>query len=733
MSDPADDLTDEASIDATDPIVRRAHRRWRKCAEWEATARSNWIDDYKFSNGDARNNYQWPTDLYEMRGSKPSLTVNEANEKCLLIINEAKQNKAGVKYRPVGGGATAESAEVYEGIYRHIANISNAQMAQGMAIDFQVRAGLGFTVIESDYISPNPKPGPEAFNQEIYIRSVDDPMSVMLDCDAKEPDGSDSRFGFIFTDRPKDEVIEKYPHLENKVATANAVDGADAGWIREDHVREALYYEVSEDRDELLGDDSGTTIFASQVPPKLQKQWEAEHEARGTHLKRRDIIRKSVKSHLIIGNDLIKTTDIPGTSVPIIPWCGRITVIDRIMDRAGHTRALISPQQMMNYNWSASVEFGALQSKVPWLVPVAAIGDYMTYYESANTENHAFMPWVHRDEEGRNIPKPERTQPPTTSPVYLEGIQMARQFMDAASGQFEATRGEQGNERSGKAINERQRMGDRATYHFTDSQALAVRRQGAIIKEWIPVILDTARVQRIVAADGTESDVQIDPDAAEAHHTKAIGDAIQRIFNPNIGSYEVVSDTGPDYATERQEAFNAITQILTQAPELINKIGDLLFKVADFPLADEIAERLKPGMSPEAQQAITALQTQLQKQNKTLGDTMQLLSEQSIKIKQRDSSAEVNEFKADTDRTKMLLDAATKVDPAMAMEMIREMAQQAVRQAMQDNLGPVRLVSDDGLDAAANGAPQGDDAAIPPAHIPTATQSAGVTGSAVDG
>jgi hypothetical protein len=306
---------------------------------------------------------------------------------------------------------------------------------------------------------------------------------------------------------------------------------------------------------------------------------------------------------------------------------------------------------------------------------------------------------------------------------------MAKQFMQSSSGQFEAMMGEPGNERSGKAINERQRMGDRATYHFIDTQGMAKRREGQIIKEWIPVIYDTARVAKIIGADGSEQEVQIDPSAQDAHSVKAMGDAIQRIFNPRIGTYEVISDVGPDYATQRQEAFDAISEVLVRAPELVAKIGDLLFKSADFPLADEIAERLKPGMAPEAQQAISALQVQLAKQNKTLGDTMQLLSEQSIKIKQRDSSSEVNEFKADTDRAKMLLDASAKVDPALTVEMIREMAQAAIKQALQDNLGPVRLVNDAGLSVSP--APT-DQAGIPPAHLPTPDQSAGVSTSQVN-
>lgn len=720
MADTDDnDPSNDSAIDATDPVVRRAHRRFRRCQAWESQARQNWTMDYKFANGDEYNNYQWPVDLYESRGSRPSLTVNEVRTHNDHIINDAAQNKASVKYRPTAGEATAESAEVYEGLYRHISNISNAQMAQGQAIKFQVDAGMGFTIIDTDYVEASPIPGPDSFNQEIYIRSVDDPLCVMLDCDAQEPDGSDARFGFKFTDRPKDEVIEEYPDLKNKLATANAVDGEAAGWVREDHVRQCVYYEVTEDKDELLGDDTGTVTFASVVPAPLRKQWEAEHEARGSKLKSRPIIRKSVKSHLIIGNDLVTTTDLPGTSVPIVPWYGRITVIDQMLDRKGHTRSMISAQRMENYNWSASVEFGALQSKSPWVIPAIGVGDYMTYWSTANVENHSFLPWVHRDEEGREIPEPRRADPPTSAPVYMEGVQLARQFMQASSGQYEAMMGEKGNERSGKAINERQRMGDRATYHFVDAQALAIRRQGVIIKEWIPVIYDTARTAKILGEDGMESEVQIDPDSPAAHHVKQIGDAIQRIFNPRLGSYEVVSDVGPDYATQRQEAFNAIVQILTQAPELINKIGDLLFRVADFPLADEMAERLKPGLAPEAQDAITKLQEQLQNKNRLLGEAMQSLTEERLKLKARDSASVVDEFKADTDRAKMLLDAATKVDPAAAMEMIHAMAREAVQQAMQDNLGPVRMAGSENLQVrAAGGDLPGATGAIPANGVP---------------
>lgn len=674
------DLNDVDSINAPGPIVRRAHRRWRLCRDYNATATTNWLNDYKFANGDTYNNHQWPAAVYGDRGDRPSLTVNEVRQHNLHIINEARQNKAQVKYRPTGGDATEEAAEVYEGMYRHMSNISNAQLAQGIAISFQVQAGLGWTLIEAAFKDANPKPDFTALEQEIFIRAINNPLQAMIDSDCQQVDGSDARYGFVFSDRPKDEVEEEYPKLKGKLSVQNAVDGQDSGWIREHHVRECRYYEVTEDKDELLMDAAGTVVFASQATPSLIRAWEAEAEANETPLRRRPVIRKAVKCHLIIGNDLIETTDIPGTMVPLIPWVGEITVIDNILDRKGHTRALISAQQMENYNWSASVEFGALQSKTPYVGPAEAIEGYETYWYTANTVNHAFLPWKHVDANGNPIPPPQRQQPPTGAPVYMEGIVAARQFIQAASGQYDAELGRPGNEKSGKAIQERQRAGATATYHFTDNQALSIRRQGVIIKEWIPIIYDTKRVAKILSINGDEGEVTIDPDAQKAHEMRGV----ERIFNPMIGSYEVVSDTGPDYATQRQEAFNAIVQILTQAPQLIDRIGDLLFKVADFRLADEIAERLKPGLPPQAQAAIAALQEQLAKGNKLLGETMAALVEERTKSRNDENEAVVKAFDADTKRLAVVKDMIPMDPEAMAL-LVRE----TVAQALQDNLGPI--------------------------------------------
>src|ERR1700678_4553353 len=70
-------------------------------------------------------------------------------------------------------------------------------------------------------------------------------------------------------------------------------------------------------------------------------------------------------------------------------------------------------------------------------------------------------------------------------------------------------------------------------------------------------------------------------------------EAIRLAFNPSIGEYEFVSDDAPDFATQRQEAWNFLSLTLQQNASLAGVIGDLLFRYGDFEGSDKIAERLE--------------------------------------------------------------------------------------------------------------------------------------------
>src|ERR1019366_5184468 len=107
------------------------------------------VDDTKFVNGDSENLWQWPDSVRQSRGigtrdERPCLTINKTAQHCLQIENDARQNKTSIKVHPTGNEATYEAAQVFEGIFRHIEYISDAQSAYAMATRHQVEGGIGY-------------------------------------------------------------------------------------------------------------------------------------------------------------------------------------------------------------------------------------------------------------------------------------------------------------------------------------------------------------------------------------------------------------------------------------------------------------------------------------------------------------------------------------------------------------------------------------------------------------
>jgi hypothetical protein len=671
-------------------IVTEAQKRFKRCETWESVARKRWIEDEKFVNGDSDNMYQWPSELRTARGiggpdERPCLTINKTEQHCLQIINDARQNKTAIKFRPVGGGATYEAAQVIDGLVRHIEYISDAQSAYATATRHQVQSGLGYLRVVTEYAAP------DSFDQEIYIRRVKNPLNVYVDPDFAEADGSDMRFAFVFTDVPRDEFEARYPKAEGTDTTLNNTEDWSANWMTADHVRVAEYFRRSEKTDTLyhLKDpESGESKFirASDVETKhphlkaVIKELAADPET-----KSRKITEHRVEWFKIAGHKIIERRDWPGSYIPIIRIPGQETVIDGELDRKGHVRALKDPQRMLNYNASGQVEVVALQTKTPWKAPVAAIEGYQTYWETANVQNYSVLPWNHVDDAGNPIPAPERTDPPQASNAFQIGMETAEKHMMMASGQYQADFGANGNERSGVAIEKRQRQGSTATYHFIDHLAMALRFTGKIILDLIPKIYDTKRVLKIMAEDGSSSDVLLDPAAAQGYleqQQKNADTAKQVIFNPNVGRYDVTSDVGPDYQTRRQESFTALSQIAGSNQELMLIIGDLLFKSADFEYADEIAERLERMVPAEAKgdgpnPQVVHLQAQLNSQGELLNTLSRKLQEKELalqdkraKIAEGAEQKVIDAYKAETDRLGALKDMLA-ADPEGVLMLVR--------------------------------------------------------------
>lgn len=674
----------DAKTQTDDQIIAEAKKRFTRSQDWESVARAYALADSKFANGDTYNKYQWGDKDIKDRAERPCLTNNKIRQHNLHIVNDARQHKAAIKVTPTGQGASYEAAEIMAAVIRRIEYQSKAMDAYSTAIYHQVESGIGYCRVTTDYA------GSDSFEQEIYIKRIRDPRTVYLDPDAHEYDKGDMRFAFIFTDTPRKLFEAKYPDADPD--SAPPLDNSDP-WNTPDTVREAEYWRRSEVQDKLHLLAGGQTVLESSLPPGIKAALQIE--------KSRDVVKDNVEWFRLAGGKIVDRKEWAGKYIPIVPFIGEEVVIDGKMDRRGHTRALIDAQKMYNYWGSAATEHVALQGKSPYIAPARSIEGLETYWDTANTENHAFLPYNDRDlDTGVEIARPERSPAPVMAQAYLQGMETARQDMMMVSGQYQAEMGAPGNERSGVAIQQRQREGDTATYHYIDNQAKGIRQIGRIILDLIPHIYDVARVMKVMAEDGTQSDVHMDPNAPAAHQqvgpdgqpmTPPQAEAMQAdpdspdptvIFNPTVGTYDIEADVGPQFGTQREEAFNAIQQIIQASPDLVHTVGDLLFKSADFPLADELAERLKRGVPPQllggpppaVMQAQQALQTMQQHAHDTLGQADAEIADLKKQLADRTEEQSREMYRAETDRMK----AVGSIDPEALRPVVRELVSQAL-------------------------------------------------------
>jgi len=696
-----------------DKIVKEAKKRFELCESWESHARAMFIEDMKFAHGDADNQYQWPNEMLRARDvdQKPTLTINKVRQHCLQIINDAKQNKPGVVVHPTTDDASYEAAQVFEDVVRYIERESRAEQAYDKASENQVYGGIGYVRVVAAYSDG------ASFDQELRIKAVPDALTVYLDPDAKEADKSDMRFAFVFDDMPKDRFKQKYPGYAESVSTM-PLSIAD-GWIGENHVRVAEYWRVATKDDELytfIDPDSQqrVTIAESACDKEMLDQVK-----RQPTLRKRPLQVETIECFLIAADQIIERSTWLGKWIPIVAAVGEETVIEGVLDRKGHTRYLKDPQRMYNYHSSAATEAVALQTKTPFVAPAAAIEGFEEYWQDANKENLAYLPYNHIDSNGEEIPPPKRNDPAVMPTAMVKGMEIAQTEMMMASGQYQSQFGENENATSGKAINERQRQGDNATYHFVDNHAVMIRQVGRILVDAIPKYYDTPRVLLIRGQNGSKRMMRIDPNAKQSMAEAPDNDSVDIIFNPAIGKYAVDADVGPGYATRRQEAWNAITQILAQNKELTNVLGDILFRNADFPNADEIAERLArlvpahakgDAPPPEVQQ----MQAQLQQ----LSDQMQKLMEQMAIDKLKLTSKEVQDSVAIMDAQTRRLVAEGNAGPYVTQDQVQPLIVQSIMQMLSQK------PPQDG-----QGAPGPSDVApqLPPPPASAAAQPQGMT------
>ena len=624
-------------------------------------SREDELDDLRFRAASPDNQWQWPADVLATRGSiqgqtinaRPCLTINKLPQHVLQVTNDQRQNRPSGKVIPADDKADIEVAEIYNGLVRHIEYISDADVAYDTACDNQVTFGEGYFRILTEYCDDS------SFEQDLRIGRIRDSFSVYMDPTIQDPCGSDAEWCFINQEITKDVYEREFPDAAPLSSLAYGVgDGQLNAWINQDTVRIAEYFYIKHEAKKLNQYHGGIIAMAGSPEAK-------QAELMGLKpIKTRDVDVRTVKWCKTNGFEVLEERDWAGKYIPVIRVIGNEFEIDGRMYVSGLVRNAKDAQRMYNYWVSQEAEMLALAPKAPFIGYGGQFEGYEAQWKTANINNWPYLevnPDV-TDGQGGPLPLPARSQPPMASSGLLQAKAGAADDIKSSTGQYDSSLGATSNERSGRAILAREKQADTGTYHYVDNLARAIRYATRQLVDLIPKIYDTQRIARIIGIDGETDQAMIDP--TQPMPVKKIQDeagiVIKKIYNPNVGKYDVAVSTGPSYMTKRQESLDAMSQLLQGNPQLWAVAGDLFIKHMDWPGAQEMAKRFAKTIDPKllsdeddpalqaANQQMQAMGQEMEQMHQMLKNVGQSMEAQDLKIKQFDS--EVKAYDAETKR-----------------------------------------------------------------------------------
>lgn len=633
-------------------LLEQARTRYSLVVEAERKIRDEAREDLRFLAGE-----QWDmATLHERKSNgRPALTINKLPVFVRQVSNEARQNSASVKINAVGQ-EDYDTAQVMQGLIRHIEYSSNADVIYQTALDQAVSCGFGVFRITTDYCDDS------TFDQEIKVEAVPDQFSVWFDCYAKEFDRSDSDWAFVTKRYSKDEFKRRWPNAE---ATSVNLDqehpACREGWIKDDSVLVAEYWYVKIRKRRLIYLQTGEMGFEDEFTVK---------PAPGEIVRVREVDERHVRCATLNGVEVLEDQEWPGKWIPLVPVYGAEMIIDNERRLFSLIRFARDPQSLYNYYKTAQAEAIALSPKAPYIAAEGQIEGHEDHWKLANIKNYAVLTYKPKEIGGTIVPPPQRNQYEPPIQALSLGAMQASDDMKATMGIYDAGLGARSNETSGIAIMKRQNESDTANYHFIDNLTRAQRQAGRIMLDLVPKIYDTERQVNIVGEDDRAKVVKVNAQQIDAYGNPA---GVKNDFNH--GKYDATVTTGPSYTTKRAEAFTVLTNLAQAYPQLMQIAGDLIMRNADVPGGDQIANRMAKTMPPElvadtgdkVPPAALSKINQLQQQNTLLVQELQKATA-DIEKQQRDNESK-ERIAAMNNRTDLII-AQAKLNSQEAVELL---------------------------------------------------------------
>lgn len=578
-----------------------AKKRFELAWEAERDQREEAFDDLQFCHVEEA---QWDDYTRTLRKNRPQYSINRLKVVVNQLVGDMRQSQISSKVRPVAGEATTEMANMLNGLIRNIENDSGFDFIKTVAYKEAATGGFGAWQIVTEWNDE------DSFDQSIKYKPIHSATtSVYFDPASRDECHRDAMFCFVTDEISKDEFKNLYGD-EVPVSSLSTEDHDSVKILQDRDTIKVADYWVKEPYTKTVGYFSDGTV--KEIDADLKARLDELAEMGITVVRERKVRSHKVVHYKMSGDRFIDgPNEWAGKHIPIVPLYGYDIWIEGQHYYHGVVRFAKDAQRIYNYTTSAKIEAAARAPQDPWMVTPRMIKGFEQQWQNFPNSNDFALP-VNPDP---MVPGglPTRLGAPAMNNALIEQTHQADQDIQATTGKFSQTLGDNPRNQSGKALGIQREQGDLGTYEMSDNLARSVRYSTEILLDLIPKIYGQARVERILHEDGESEMVAFNQPVLD----EETGEIVLIENDITLGKYDVVADIGPSYKSKRTEAADTIAYVMQTSPDMAPYLLDLLAKNMDFPLAPELEKRMRKRMLGEGiiepnEQEAKAMQQKMQ-------------------------------------------------------------------------------------------------------------------------
>ena len=685
----------DSDVSEMSPELQKRHQAaldgFKASASFFEPQRTREVEDLRFVDFDD----QWDAEVRANRAGgqavnglpptppRPTLTINQLRAPCQQVANQRRSAKLALNFAPKGSGASQDVAEIFEDIVRALQQESRASIARNWAADRAEKCGTGWYRIDTEYCEDDPTDKAAFNDQEIVWRRILNQASVYPDPTAQEPDFSDGKRWYVTQDLPYAEYKRKYP--TSKLASCDAgeligIGDAQPKWVfpttptadSDDEanqiIRIAEVWEVVETERTRVGSSKGEAV------------WEDEaNEPVDSSLRRVVRDRKVYQSIINAVEYLSEPQEWNGKYVPLIPCVGEESNVNGERRWTGIVRPGRDAAVSYNVMRSAQVETIGLATKAPYVGYFETIEPYLEWWKQSNVRNFFMLPIkAVRDAAGNFLPPPKRNvEEPAIQAITLaaheakDDVHSTTGIPPVALGQLDP------HDRSGRAIQALQGQAEQGSSGYLDNFVnITLAYEGKVVRDLIPRIYDRpGRVVPAVGVDERRRMVMLNTPYVEGPEGRPValpnwreGQPVPKqipgppgpdgqpqplevkYYDLKAGQYSVTPTVGKSYATRREEASDAIGNVMKVVPpEMAAAIAPAWLEELDYPGARKVAEIAKKALPPNLAAAYqeggeNALDPRLQQMAQQLQQMQQALQSKAAEAQAKEQATTQREL-----------------------------------------------------------------------------------------